>query len=41
MEHKNMPTMIDSSPSTYQFNKKVVQWLSLLLGVIESQNWEE
>jgi len=40
MEHKNMQTMFDSSPSTYQLNKNEVQWISLLLVVIESQNWE-
>ena len=40
MAHKNIPTMFNSSPSTYQLNKNEVQWISLLLVVIESQNWE-
>ena len=39
MEHKNMPTMIDSSPSTHQLNMNQTDYLCLLLGIIESQNW--
>jgi len=32
--------MSDSSPFTYQLNQTEAGYLSLLLGIIQSQNWE-